>query len=635
MAEGMLSLSWNNHSATFTHTLSTLREKERYTDVTLACDGKFYPVHKLVLSTCSEYFMKMFETTPCKHPIVVLKDVYCKEMEALLSYMYAGVVSVAQSDLPQLIKVAEALQIKGLAVPDESLCSNMKFGHTWSPTDDRSSPYPKQVRREENGSQTPRIIEPRAGISPQSLTRFSGPQAFTTIGSSFGNMMTPHRFAPYHRDGDLQHIPHRSLHRLDHRKDKIITPRISHKPEHKSETRMIHQTSIRPAQNCDQRLDKGSSPREDQIADKKTDHLSNESRVKDIDTEDDTSSDMQEVVPVSLVKVEVKDADDDEHIDVDDTGTNYGSVCTDQEAAQKFTPYDQPKVEASDDTRCGSSGTEGGLVDECEVKDEMLFEEEYPAVFSEYGITCYRSSATDSQGNQSSVDKSEEQSDTYSSIQASSSAPPQPQHPHDPMKDDAEPGPSGLQELMSDARRAMHSVFENAYALQRREELLLQYEESAANMEHQEALQMVSEGSDAQRAGLEGDLSDRDNASGDLSNNIHQCPECSYSTPRHYLLVRHLRTHTGERPYQCPHCPHRGTDKGNLNVHIRTHTGEKPFACSLCPARFTQNVHLKDHLCVHTGEKPYACPHCPYRCTKHSGLRRHIKTHFMLGNQKM
>lgn len=33
--------------------------------------------------------------------------------------MYAGVVSVAQKDLSQLIKAAELLQIKGLAVPDE------------------------------------------------------------------------------------------------------------------------------------------------------------------------------------------------------------------------------------------------------------------------------------------------------------------------------------------------------------------------------------------------------------------------------------------------------------------------------------------------------------------------------------
>ncbi|XP_069999277.1 zinc finger and BTB domain-containing protein 7A isoform X4 [Penaeus vannamei] len=146
MGDGMLSLSWNNHSATFCHTLSTLRAKDRYTDVTLACEGKFYPVHKLVLSTCSEYFENMFENTPCKHPVIVLRDVRCDELEALLSYMYAGIVSVAQSDLAQLIKVAELLQIKGLAVPDEPPNSNKRPSD-----DDRTSPH-MRTRQGQNAS---------------------------------------------------------------------------------------------------------------------------------------------------------------------------------------------------------------------------------------------------------------------------------------------------------------------------------------------------------------------------------------------------------------------------------------------------------------------------------------------------
>ncbi|XP_071514939.1 uncharacterized protein [Panulirus ornatus] len=364
MTQGMLSLSWNNHSATFTHTLSTLREKERYTDVTLACDGKFYPVHKLVLSTCSEYFMRMFDTTPCKHPIVVLKDVHCKEMESLLSYMYAGVVSVAQSDLPQLIKVAEALQIKGLAVPDESLCSNMNFGHTWSPTDDRSSPYPKRIRREENGTQTQRILEPRSSINSQSLTRIQtfsgitpssqgGPQGFTTIGSSFSNVLAPHRFSPYHRDGDLQHLSPRQIHRLDQRKDQAVTPKMSQRIDNKSENRITQQSSLRTNQrvntrtdqNSDSKIDKGLGQREDQILNKKADHL-DDCRKRDTDNEDDTSSELQELLPVNLVKVEVKDVDD-EHIEVDNNCTDCGHGPADPES-HKVSPSLQPRSEANE-----------------------------------------------------------------------------------------------------------------------------------------------------------------------------------------------------------------------------------------------------------------------------------------------
>ncbi|KAG0722358.1 Longitudinals lacking protein-like [Chionoecetes opilio] len=151
MVDGMLSLAWNSHSSTFCHMLSTVRDAELYSDVTIACDGKFYPAHKLVLSTCSDYFHKMFERTPCKHPVIVIKDVQCKNMEALLNYMYAGVVNVSQSDLAQLIRAAELLEIKGLAVPDEPPCGSKRPGQTRD-TSNSSSPSPKRPRQDEERS---------------------------------------------------------------------------------------------------------------------------------------------------------------------------------------------------------------------------------------------------------------------------------------------------------------------------------------------------------------------------------------------------------------------------------------------------------------------------------------------------
>lgn len=138
--------------------------------MTLACDGRFYPVHKFVLSTCSEYFEKMFEHTPCKHPVIVLKDIKPDELEALLSYMYAGVVSVAQNDLARLIKAAELLQIKGLAVPDEPPMKDCgkKNSYPWSSRDDRTSPHPKRRRREETTPSVPQGGGSQASESPSS-----------------------------------------------------------------------------------------------------------------------------------------------------------------------------------------------------------------------------------------------------------------------------------------------------------------------------------------------------------------------------------------------------------------------------------------------------------------------------------
>lgn len=120
-----------------------------YTDVTIACDGKFYPAHKLVLSTCSDYFHKIFERTPCKHPVIVIKDVECKNMEALLNYMYAGVVNVSQNDLAQLIRAAELLEIKGLAVPDEPSSGTKRPVQTCDTSLDSNSSNTKKSRQEE------------------------------------------------------------------------------------------------------------------------------------------------------------------------------------------------------------------------------------------------------------------------------------------------------------------------------------------------------------------------------------------------------------------------------------------------------------------------------------------------------
>ncbi|XP_042860638.1 protein tramtrack, alpha isoform-like isoform X3 [Penaeus japonicus] len=163
MMDGMLSLSWKNHSTTFCRSIAALRDKERYTDATVACDGKFYPVHKLVLSTCSEYFENMFEHTPCKHPVIVLRDVQCDELEAILNYMYAGVVSVAQSDLSRLIKVAELLRIKGLAVSDEpaeaKTSSNDRSGCHAPVRNNRTSP---PARSKNLPATTDRVNSPSA-----------------------------------------------------------------------------------------------------------------------------------------------------------------------------------------------------------------------------------------------------------------------------------------------------------------------------------------------------------------------------------------------------------------------------------------------------------------------------------------
>jgi hypothetical protein len=61
----------------------------------------------------------LFTTNPCKHPIVILKDVQYNDLKTMVDFMYYGEVNVSTEQLPQILKTAEMLKIKGLAeMPD-------------------------------------------------------------------------------------------------------------------------------------------------------------------------------------------------------------------------------------------------------------------------------------------------------------------------------------------------------------------------------------------------------------------------------------------------------------------------------------------------------------------------------------
>ena len=93
---------------------STTISPQAFCDVTLACDGGSLKCHKIVLAASSDYFQKLFIDNNSEHPIVFLKDVQVSQVKAILDYMYRGEVSVAQQELPALLRVAELLRVKGM-----------------------------------------------------------------------------------------------------------------------------------------------------------------------------------------------------------------------------------------------------------------------------------------------------------------------------------------------------------------------------------------------------------------------------------------------------------------------------------------------------------------------------------------
>lgn len=93
---------------------ATLYQSEGLSDVTLACEDGNVRAHKLLLSTCSDYFLELFLESSSKRTVVVLPSVKVADLRVIISFIYTGEVNVSEDGLSDLLEVAEMLGVRGL-----------------------------------------------------------------------------------------------------------------------------------------------------------------------------------------------------------------------------------------------------------------------------------------------------------------------------------------------------------------------------------------------------------------------------------------------------------------------------------------------------------------------------------------
>jgi len=120
MGEQKLNITWGEFADSCGRSFARLWGEEAFADVVIATgDHHQITAHKVILSSCSDFFHEVLVTHPHQRPLLYLKDVAYRQLLLVLQFLYKGECQVDQDDVEEFLAVGKALRINGLNAKEQ------------------------------------------------------------------------------------------------------------------------------------------------------------------------------------------------------------------------------------------------------------------------------------------------------------------------------------------------------------------------------------------------------------------------------------------------------------------------------------------------------------------------------------